>query len=322
MEPIVGRQAYAALRKARDPKVLADLLRGMERAGMIAITREDGEYPARLRAVPDAPPVLFLRGRASLEGARMIAIVGARNSTAYGTRIARRIARELSASGVTVVSGLARGIDSAAHRGAVDAHARTIAVLGSGVDVIYPPEHMMLADEILENGGSILSEQPPGALPLRHHFPARNRIISGLSSAVLLVEGARKSGALSTVAHATEQGRDVYAIPGQADSPLSEMTHALIREGARLVTSAAELLSDLGWDSDAPATGALPAAALLTQAEQRVVNLLAGGPVDTDALVTETGMSVQELGALLTVLELNGVIRKLPGRRVERVGGE
>ena len=149
---------------------------------------------------------------------------------------------------MTVVSGLARGIDSAAHRGAVDARARTVAVLGCGIDVVYPPENRTLYEEILANGGSIVTEEPPGTPPLAHNFPARNRIISGMSRAVLLVEAARHSGAMSTVRHAIDQSRDVMALPGQADSVLSSSPHALIRDGARLVASAKEILEDLGWD--------------------------------------------------------------------------
>lgn len=323
MEPVIGAAAYAALRRARDAKAFDRLFESMERSGAVAVTREDSEYPPLLRAIQDAPPVLFVRGRVALADARTLGVVGARNGTAYGTRMARRLARDLSLMGVTIVSGLARGIDSAAHRGTVDAKARTVAVLGSGVDVIYPPEHRVLADEILANGGSIVSEQVPGTPPKGYHFPARNRIISGLSEGLLLVEAAKQSGAMSTVMFAGEQGREVLALPGQADSPLSRATHDLIRDGARLVTSAAEIFEDMGWErpgalGDHRVTRVLP----LTQAEQKVYNLLAGGPMDTDALVEAAGMPPPELGALLTMLELQGVIRKLPGRRVELAGDE
>ncbi len=317
---IVGPAAYQALRQARNPAYFDRLFEGLARCGAIAITRDDDEYPSNLRQIADPPPALFVRGRMALTDARAVGIVGARNCTAYGTRMARRIARELSEMGVTAVSGLARGVDAAAHRGAIDARARTVAVLGSGVDVIYPPEHQRLADEILDNGGSIISELLPSAPPTGRHFPARNRIISGMSHGLLLVEAARQSGAMGTVAFALEQGRDVFALPGQADSPLSASTHAIIRDGARLITSAADIMEDLNWSAalSSPShrvTEELP----LTQAEQRVYNALLGGPEDTDALVERLDMRPPELNSLLTILELQGLIRKLPGRKVERI---
>lgn len=322
-DALIGSQAYRALTAARNPQYFDRLFGELERIGAIAVTREDAEYPRYLRNVADAPPVLYVRGRAALSDARTLAIVGSRNCTAYGTRMARRMARDLTRSGVTVISGLARGIDSAAHRGAVDVQGRTIAVLGSGVDVIYPPEHRMLADEILECGGSIVSEQPPGASPRSQNFPARNRIISGMSEGLLLVEGAARSGTMSTVAYAAEQGREVLAVPGQADSPLSVSTHLLIRDGARLVTSAMDIFEDMGWQKqmklkdsvEKPQTLNLP----LTQAEQQVYNLLAGGPADTESLVESLRIPPPELNSLLTILELQGIIRKLPGRKVERI---
>ncbi|GHU82874.1 DNA processing protein DprA [Clostridia bacterium] len=319
MENIIGRAAFTALLEARSARYLDELFAQIEACGAVAVTREDDEYPAGLRTIPDPPPVLFVRGRAALSEPRALAIVGARNCSAYGTRMARTIARSLSCAGVTVVSGLARGIDGAAHRGAVDMHARTVAVLGSGVDVLYPAEHQTLAREILDNGGSIVSELRPGTPPTPRHFPARNRIISGLSDGVLLVEGAKRSGAMTTITFAVEQGRDVLALPGQADSPLSAATHTLIREGARLVTGAADILEDMKWPCAATPPPLRTAALLpLTQGEQRVWNALAGGPVDGDALLEAAGLPPPELNSLLTIMELQGLIKKLPGRKIER----
>jgi len=322
MEPLLGKQAYDALGLARSVSYTEALFASIEESGVTAVTRNDSEYPPLLRAIPGAPPTLYVRGRANLSDARALAVVGARNCTAYGARMARGLARGLAECGVVVVSGLARGVDTAAHRGAVDAKARTIAVLGSGADVIYPEENTALAEEILENGGSVISELLPGTPPLGKHFPARNRIISGLSKGLLLVEAAKRSGALSTVMYAQEQGRDVMALPGQADSPLSEATNALIRDGAGLVTGVADILADLGWEQY-PAKAEGPGQERmkpLTQAEQRVYNLLAGGPADIDALVELAGIPAPELNSLLTILELQGLIRKLPGQKAERTG--
>jgi len=318
MGAITGPGVYAELRKARSPEYLDQLFEDMDRCECAAITQDDPGYPALLRTIDDAPPVLFVRGNTSLIEGDAVAIVGARNCTAYGTRMARKIARELSMAGVTVVSGLARGIDSVAHRGAIDAEARTVAVLGSGVDVIYPNEHRMLADEIIARGGSVVSELKPGTPPRGQHFPARNRIISGMCDGLLLIEAAKRSGTMTTVSFALDQGREVFALPGQADSPLSASTHALIRDGARLVTSARELMLDMGWaDEMAEEEALLPA---LSRAARDVYMQLLGGQTDVDALIEALGVSAKEMNSLLTIMELQGIIRRLPGRKVERIG--
>ena len=317
MGDIVGQSAYAELRKARNPGYLDQLFEEMDKCGCVAITREDPGYPALLGTIEDSPPILFVRGHTQLIDGNAIAIVGARNCTAYGTRMARKIAKELSMAGVTVVSGLARGIDSVAHRGAIDAEARTVAVLGSGVDIVYPNEHRMLADEIIARGGSIVSELRPGTPPRGQHFPARNRIISGMCQGLLLIEAAKRSGTMTTVGFALDQGREVFALPGQADSPLSTSTHALIRDGARLVTSAQDVLMDMGWiDEMAEEEAILPT---LTRAARDVYMQLLGGQTDVDALIDALGVPAQEMNSLLTIMELQGIIRRLPGRRVERI---
>ncbi|MCL1796571.1 MAG: DNA-processing protein DprA [Clostridia bacterium] len=319
MADLITQGVYTELRNARNPDYLDQLFEEMDRCGCVAVSREDSEYPALLRTIEDSPPTLFVRGEARLVDDNAIAIVGARNCTAYGTRMAHKIARDLSIAGVTVVSGLARGIDSVAHRGAIDADARTVAVLGSGVDVVYPNEHRMLADEIIAHGGSIISELKPGTPPRGQHFPARNRIISGMCGGLLLIEAAKRSGTMTTVAFALDQGREVFALPGQADSPLSVTTHAMIRDGARLVTSARDILLDLGWtDEMAEEEALLPT---LTRAARDVYMQLLGGQTDIDALIETLGVSAQEMNSLLTIMELQGIIRRLPGRKVERVSG-
>jgi DNA processing protein len=298
---------------------LDGLLEKMRVAGIDAVTREEAGYPELLKAIPDAPPTLFVRGVATFDDAYPLAIVGSRHCTAYGLRIARRIARDFATVGGTVVSGLAYGIDGAAHMGSVDAKARTIAVLGNGLDRIYPKDNEALADEILACGGSLVSELPLGSAPKGQHFPQRNRIISGMSKGLLLVEAEKQSGTMSTVTHALEQGREVFAIPGQADSPLSVFPHALIRDGARLVTSAAEIIEDLGWGLMPDHSGLGGTAPKMTEVERRLYALLLGGPADTDALMGAMGMNAAQMNSLLTIMELQGIIRKLPGRKVERV---
>ena len=196
------------------------------------ITRAGDEYPAQLAAVPSAPETLYVRGRLVADDALAVAIVGSRRATPYGLEVAERLGAALGARGVTVVSGLARGIDSAAHRGALASGGRTIAVLGSGVDVIYPPENRRLAGRIVE-AGAVVSQFAPGTRPLPYHFPERNRVIAGLVLAVVVVEAAEKSGALITAGFAAELGREVLAIPGRVSSPESRGAHRLIRTGPR-----------------------------------------------------------------------------------------
>ncbi|MDY2835382.1 MAG: DNA-processing protein DprA [Candidatus Aphodomonas sp.] len=317
----LGRALNANLQAARADEYMEALLRSMEKCGAVAIMREDREYPALLREIPDAPPVLYVRGCAMLDDARLIGVVGARSCSAYGSRMARRLGRELAEMGVTVVSGFARGIDSFAHRGAIDVRGRTVAVFGSGVDVVYPPENLTLADELLETGGSIISANPPGTSPRASVFPARNRIISGMSEGTVVVEASQHSGSLLTADFALAQGRTLFAVPGQADSALSAGTNKLIRAGARLTTSARDVAADLGWHRPEIAIPAAQGAAKIlpmTIDEQRLYNLLEAGPMDTDGLVEASGMPVDRVNSLLTMLEIQGIIKQTPGRMFER----
>lgn len=317
----LGRALNANLQQARSDAHMEALLRAMEKCGAVAVTREDGEYPALLREIPDAPPILYVRGCAMLDDARLVGVVGSRNCSAYGSRMARRIGRELAEMGVTVVSGFARGIDSFAHRGAIDVGGRTVAVFGSGVDVVYPPENQTLAEELLDGGGSIISANPPGTTPKAGVFPARNRIISGMSEGTVVVEASRHSGSLLTADFARAQGRELFAVPGQADSVLSAGSHQLIRSGARLVTGARDIVDDLGWHRPEIAIPTAQGAAKIlpmTIDEQRLYNLLAAGPMDTDGLVEASAMPVDRVNSLLTTLEIQGIIKQTPGRMFER----
>lgn len=279
-----------------------------ERAGVEVLTLVDERYPRLLRHIPQPPPVLYVHGELQLVDELAIGIVGTRRATAYGSDMARRFARELCEAGVTVVSGLAVGIDTHAHRAALDAGGRTIAVLGSGLDVLYPPRNRKLATEIVERG-ALLTEHPLGTQPDARHFPARNRIISGLSRGVLVVEAPERSGALITSSFAAEQGRDVYAVPGSALSPSSAGCHQLIRDGAALVTSARQILEDLDVQSSQAAVQTrleLPA----SDGERILYELVGAEARHIDELCRASGLTIQATNGALLGLELKGLVRQ------------
>ncbi|HET8679079.1 MAG TPA: DNA-processing protein DprA [bacterium] len=298
--------------------------------GMSVVAQSDQEYPALLRVIPDPPPVLFVRGALADPQISVpplaVAIVGSRRATPYGVAAARRLAFDLAGAGVTVTSGLARGVDAAAHQGALDGGGRTIAVLGSGGDYIYPPEHRGLADAIVSSG-AVITELPPGTPPLASHFPRRNRIISGMSAGVVVVEGAADSGALVTVDCALDQGREVFAVPGSVFSEHSRAPHGLLRQGARIVESAGDILDELGLSNGtaasrspgsasaqrAPQTGGAE-----TDGETRLLDELGSGPRSLDDLVQSSGLAAGTVAALVTLLEVRGLIQVLPGQMVMR----
>lgn len=286
------------------------------------ITRTHGDYPAHLTAVASAADTLYMRGRITREDALAVAVVGSRRATPYGVEIAQRLGFELAARGVTVVSGLARGIDSAAHRGALDAGGRTIAVLGSGVDVIYPPENRRLAERIIQSG-AIVSQFAPGTRPMAYHFPERNRVIAGLSLAVVVVEAAEKSGALITAGFAGELGREVMAMPGRPTSPESRGAHRLIQDGAALVMDADDVIAGLPvqWRAcvrPATGTGARAEKTDVSDDGGRVLAAVGDDPVAIDDVIERSGIAVGRATALLLELELNGRVRQLDGKRFVR----
>lgn len=233
------------LLEAANRKLDAELPR-LERLGIRLLDLYHAEYPAWLRSIADPPPVLFIKGELQPADQQAIAMVGSRRASPYGRHVASELAAALAGHGFTVVSGMALGADAAAHEGCLRAGGRTIAVLGSGIDVVYPPEHLALYERIAA-AGAVLSEYPPGAPPTRSSFPVRNRIISGLALGVLVVEAPEKSGALITAAHALEQGREVFAVPGSVNSIHSRGSHQLLRDGARLVESVDDILEELSW---------------------------------------------------------------------------
>lgn len=320
--PGIGRQISRRIRASLDELDVDREIEICRENGITILTEQDVRYPRLLREIPDPPIVLFFQGDWCQEDALAIAIVGTRRATQYGLRQAERFASGLAQIGLTVVSGLARGIDAAAHRAAIRFGGRTIAVLGSGLLNVYPPEHNSLAAAVRGSGVAI-SELPPFRKPMSGTFPQRNRLISGLSLGVLVVEAARRSGAQITASHASEQGRDVFAVPGPADSRMSHGCHLLIRQGAKLVESVEDILEELGplVESVPRDDGSVirhPAELRLNEQERSVLNAIPGEPTDIDSVALQCGLPIQRVLATLSVLEVRHLIRRVGGNRVMR----
>ena len=307
-----GRAVEALVTTRKTLDLDAEMER-LHRAGARALTWEDEDYPERLREVEDGPPVLYVLGELAPADNWAVGVVGTRKATHYGREATQRIVGELAGAGVSVVSGLARGIDSVAHLAALDAGGRTLAVLGSGVDVIYPPENRGLVKRMLDEGrGAVLSEYPLGTEPDAVNFPPRNRIISGLSRGVLVVEAGVKSGALITVRFALDQGRDVFAVPGPITSRMSEGPNNLLKRGAKVVTEAADILEELGMGmvvEHIEAARALPA----DPTERLLLDLLQDAPLHIDELTNGSGLPASTVSAVLTMMELKGMVRSVGG---------
>jgi len=309
-----GRAVHALLdvRRAFDPDAE---MRRLEMAGVRVVTIDEPAYPARLREIYAAPPVLFVRGDLRPGDDLAVAVVGTRRLTAYGRIATERLVGQLAGAAVTIVSGFARGIDTYAHRAALDAGGRTIAVFGCGLDVVYPPENRDIIERIVAQG-AIVSEHALGVKPEATNFPARNRIVSGISRAVLVIEAGMKSGALITAKFAGDQGRDILAVPGPMTAPASAGTNALIRDGARLVATAEDVLAELGMADATPEPVAqlrlndlLPA----SDVESAVLARLVDEPLGIDELVRLLSQPVQTVASALTLLELKGRIRQVGG---------
>lgn len=283
----------------------------------------DADYPHALLSIADPPPYLYVKGSVSEQDDNAIAIVGTRLPTHYGISAAESISRELAVAGITIVSGMARGIDSAAHRSAIAGNGRTIAVLGSGIDVIYPPENKKLYEDIMENG-AVVSEFSMGAEPLAAHFPRRNRIISGLVKGVLVIEASEKSGSLITAQLALDYGRDVFALPGNATSPKSKGTNKLIKQGAKLVEDARDILEEMSISVGA---GFKPAPTIhhttkkmpphLSSEEEKIIALL-DDPCFIDTIIQKTGLSASRASTILLDMELKGLIEQQAGKQFIR----
>jgi DNA processing protein len=315
-DPELLERASPLLERARAVRARA------EADGIHVLAWNDPRMPSLLRAIGDGPPALWCRGSLECLHVPTVAIVGSRAASPVALETATRLASDLASRGITVVSGLARGVDSAAHRGALE-KGRTAAVLGSGIDCIYPPEHAPLAAEIARRG-VVVSEYPPGTRPLPFHFPMRNRLISGLSRAVVVIEASDRSGSLITASCALEQGRDVMAVPGNVLSGRNRGGHALIRDGAKIVECADDIVEELGW---APAAVPAPGGGVPVGAngdgsetsDDPVLRLMdAGQAYDVDALSRASGLDAARLLPLLAELELRGLIRRVGGGRFLR----
>jgi DNA processing protein len=306
-EDLLGKEACAALRSGEARRRAEDEQRRAVALGVTIVGRDEPAYPHLLRHIYDPPPVLYIQGHLEQgEGDHSLAIVGSRAASPQGVTLARAIAREMAAAGLTIVSGLARGIDSAAHQGALDGRGRTVAVLGSGLDRLYPAENARLARAVAESG-AVVSEFPLGTGPLPGHFPRRNRIIAGWGKAVLVVEAAQRSGALVTARCATEEGRDVMAVPGHPSSPGCAGTNALLYDGAWLVRGAADVAKALDVELSAPV-------GLAEETSDPVLAALSSeAPASVEDVQKRSGRPASEVLGRLSELELSRRVRRLPG---------
>ena len=313
MDRVLGPKAYSVLKESRSDDALERSLCAMAEKGVRALFPGDGLYPPLLKSIYCPPPILYALGEPAILQEKAIALVGTRMPSRYGQDMAFSLGKELGQNGVTVVSGFARGIDTAAHSGCLQGGGKTAAVLGCGLDIIYPPENAGLFKSVLDLGGLFLSEYPLGSKPANYHFPDRNRILSGVSGGMAILEGRIKSGGMITVGHALEQGREVFALPGPANREGSEAPHKLIREGARLVTCARDILEDMGWLAQGSPTVRKGPEALAQVEQERVSALLRREDLTFEELACKLAMEASPLNSLLTIMELAGIIKKSAG---------
>lgn len=317
----LGEKVAREIKKGPLEKGVEKELSLLERVKGKILTLNDDHYPARLKEIYDPPPLIYMRGEIQKEDELAVAIVGSRKTTSYGRWITEKIGRDLASHGVTVISGMARGIDSVAHQGAIQGGGRTIAVLGCGIDVVYPPENRSLYDQIIEHG-AVLSEFPMGSPPEGGHFPRRNRIISGLSIGTVIVQASADSGSLITANYALEQGREVFAVPGNVGAEGSRGTNRLIKEGAKLVESSEDILEDIlpQWrrrkEEELIQTESL--LSHLTQEERNLYELIEESPMHIDRIIQRSQLDPGKAASLLLNLELKGVILQLPGKCFSR----
>jgi len=307
----LSSRAAEALLATRASVSLDKELERLSQKGIQVMTLDDPCYPPRLKEIYDPPPVLYVRGKLTPEDEWSVAVVGTRQATTYGQEVARRLARGLAQNRITIVSGLATGIDTVAHRAALEAEGRTIAILGCGLDIVYPASNARLAREIAERG-ALLSELPLGTMPKPGNFPQRNRIISGLSLGVLIVEAGDKSGALSTARHALDQNREVFAVPGSILAAMSRGTNRLIQDGAKLVSSVQDILEELNLTmvgQQLEMKELIPA----NETELLIMRHLSAEPSHIDELCRSSGLPVASVSSTLTMMELKGMVRQVGG---------
>lgn len=321
----IGPKVSAAVTKGRTFEVARREVELAEQNGIRILPRNATEYPESLQEICDPPPVLYVKEQLQPRDSLAVAIVGSRNCTHYGVSQAGKLAGALSRAGIVVISGLARGIDAAAHQGALEAGGRTIAVCAPGLLKLYPPEHKKLAAEVVSQG-AMVSESPLKRAPQKGLFPQRNRIIAGMSLGVIIIEAGRKSGALHTARHAMEQGREVFAVPGRIDSIASEGCHDLIRDGATLIRDVNDVLESLGPLVRPVATEEkkvvhVPRELNLNEQEQAVLNLIDTSPTVVDQVLAQSDLETSRVLSTLTVLEMKRLVRRLPGNAVERITG-
>lgn len=293
-------------------------LRWAEQSGHHIITKQDDDYPVLLREIHDAPMLLFIEGKLSCLSMPQIAIVGARNASAAGLENAEQFAYHLSLAGFAITSGLARGIDGAAHRGALRAQGATLAVYGTGLQRVYPATHRELAQKIASDGGALISEFPLQMGPLSNNFPRRNRIISGLSLGVLVVEAALKSGSMITVRYALEQGREVFAMPGSIHHPLARGCHQLIRQGAKLVDAASDILEEMGVLFTPQSEVILAKEQPLMPEYRQILDQIGHELTPLDVIICRSGLTAGQVSSILLIMELNGYVQSLAGGYVRR----
>lgn len=296
--------------KFSNPRLIESHIESMKKYGVRLMTFTDVDYPENLRQLDDSPPILYVRGRIRREDSLAVGLVGSRKATIYGKLMAQKLATGLVNAGITIVSGMARGIDTVSHRTALDKGGRTIAVLGCGVDVVYPPENRSLMEEIIKNG-AVVSEFPMGTKPLPGNFPTRNRIISGLSLGVVAVEAGRDSGVFSTVRWAADQGRDVFAVPGNVSSRMSAGTNILIKQGAKLTTDVSDILEELDLQRHMEKQEKMPS---LSKEEEKVLQVLNSAPRHIDEISTRANLPVSRTLSVLLSLEMKELISQFPGK--------
>lgn len=313
---LVNENSMATLKKQSRQEAMHEMMVTMRKLNIGVIGITDDQYPDSLRHIQLPPPILFYRGQLDCLMGKCVAVVGSRSVSPRGEATTQTICRDLSAAGVTIISGMAVGVDAAAHRGCIEGGSPTVAVMACGMDIDYPQDNVALREDIVRHGGLLLSEYPLGMRSNKYVFQMRNRLISGLSKAVLMMESRIQSGSMITVHHALDQGRDVFAYPGMPGSEWAEGAHQLLREGAIYFTSAQDVLEDLDWDSGQPAVTPQQKKAMpeMDDTQRKIYALLGEGELSFDEIASRSCLPASQLSVSLTLMTITGVIRALPGK--------